>query len=167
MKNTQDKIEVKVYKISDEFLNTLITECNKELLNSKPHLFQYPVELKKPMCDWANYCGEINRLNNSLLEQLNNHANLYAIHIKEKDSVWKVAYIGQRKSNSMRSRIIEHLVKKNAATGSKLNEVKAIVASGGEIGITFTKVEPEALRLFVEETLIQKNGQMLIWNIQK
>ena len=45
-----------------------------------------------------------------------------------------------------------------------LEAVKTAVAAGQEIGVSFIKVEPESLRLFVEETIIAKHKTELPWN---
>jgi hypothetical protein len=45
-----------------------------------------------------------------------------------------------------------------------LEAVKTLVTSGQEIGVSFIKVEPESLRLFVEETIIAKHKNELPWN---
>jgi len=45
-----------------------------------------------------------------------------------------------------------------------LEKVKTAVSNGDEIGISFIKVEPEPLRLFVEETIIAKHREELPWN---
>ena len=75
-------------------------------------------------------------------------------------------YVGERKADGLRSRITEHLIKKDHKTGSKLAEIQAAVANGLEIGLSFIRVEPQSLRLFVEETIIVNNKSKLPWNSQ-
>lgn len=157
----------KVHTIDKKHLEQLVTSCQAELLVSEPILFHYPDTLVGKDVDWDNYTNRIKLLNADLLRRLKHNANIYAIHVKEKNSSWQVVYIGQRKSKNIRERMIQHLVKKNKSTGSKLLEVKDIILNGGQIGVSFTKVEPESLRLYVEETMIQQNSQALIWNKHK
>jgi hypothetical protein len=72
--------------------------------------------------------------------------------------------VGERKSNGLRQRLTEHLIKKNAKTGSKLPEIQQSVSDGKRIAVSFIKVAPEALRLYVEETIIAKHKDALPWN---
>ena len=73
-------------------------------------------------------------------------------------------YVGQRKSPSLKERIVQHLVKKNERTGSMLEAVKTAVSDGREAAISYVLVEPESLRLFVEEAIIASNKAHLPWN---
>jgi hypothetical protein len=77
---------------------------------------------------------------------------------------WELVYVGERKSEGKRDRITQHLIDKDERTGSKLNEVKNTVRSGGHIGVSFLLVKPESLRLYVEEYIIG-NTKKLIWNV--
>jgi hypothetical protein len=56
------------------------------------------------------------------------------------------------------------MITKDHRTGSMLKAVKTAVAAGQEIGVSFIKVEPQSLRLFVEETIIVKHKNELPWN---
>lgn len=164
----QKQKEVYVFKIDEEILNELINNCENQLLNVVPKEFKYPKIEDKNIQDFNSYSPKILKENKELLDKLNNQANVYAIHIKEtENSNWKVVYIGQRKSKNLRSRIVQHLVKKSSSTGSKLNEIINIVKEGGNIGISFILVKPEPLRMYVEETLIQRHSENLNWNIHK
>ncbi|WP_157598142.1 MULTISPECIES: hypothetical protein [unclassified Rhizobacter] len=64
----------------------------------------------------------------------------------------------------MRDRLTQHLITKHDQTGSMLEAVKTAVAAGEKIGISFIKVHPESLRLFVEETIIATRKDRLPWN---
>ncbi len=58
----------------------------------------------------------------------------------------------------------QHLIAKDHRTGSMLEAVKTAVAAQQKIGVSFIKVQPESLRLFVEETIIAKHKDELPWN---
>jgi hypothetical protein len=77
---------------------------------------------------------------------------------------WSTVYVGERKSSGLRERITQHLITKDHRTGSMLKAVKTAVAAGQKIGVSFIMVEPESLRLFVEETIIAKHKNKLPWN---
>jgi hypothetical protein len=73
-------------------------------------------------------------------------------------------YVGESKSISLRDRITAHVIDKETRTGSTLSFVKDAVSARQQIGISFIKVQPESLRLFVEEKIISKNKEKLPWN---
>ena len=106
--------------------------------------------------------------NTTLLSKLRHQGNVYALFVRERkeQSKWKVMYVGECKADGLRSRITAHLIKKDHRTGSKLAEIQDSVASGLEIGLSFIRVEPQSLRLFVEETIIANNKSELPWNSQ-
>lgn len=92
--------------------------------------------------------------------------NLYAIYIRKKDSSqWVLKYIGQRKSKGIKQRLREHLIKKHAKTGSKLELVKKELEAGSDIGIKLAIIIPEELRLYYENKLIVALNP--IWNIHR
>lgn len=64
----------------------------------------------------------------------------------------------------LRERITQHLIAKDSRTGSMLEVAKKAVADGYDIGLSFIKVQPESLRLFVEEAIIAKHKNKLPWN---
>ena len=74
-------------------------------------------------------------------------------------------YVGQTKSQYLRQRIRQHLVKKSQKTGSQLPQVQDAVADGRNIGISYVLIEPESLRLYVEDSIIatRADGE-LPWN---
>ena len=45
-----------------------------------------------------------------------------------------------------------------------LEAIKTAVSAGEKIGISLIKVQPESLRLFVEETIIAMHKKDLSWN---
>ena len=136
--------------------------CESALFESFKHVIAYP-----PSANLANWpVADIQSKNEALLSTLRNAGNVYAIFVADapKNSPWIVHYIGERKSNGLRQRLTEHLIKKNANTGSKLPEIQQSVSDGKRIAASFIKVAPEALRLYVEETIIAKHKNVLPWN---
>jgi hypothetical protein len=143
-------------------LAILAQSCEDSLLRGTKHEVHYP-QNGGPN-NWP--VDEIKAKNKCLLDQMRNAGNIYAIFEagKEADSQWMVRYVGERKSDGLRQRLTEHLIKKDARTGSKLGEVKNSVSEGKRIAVAFIKVEPEALRLYVEESIIARHKQALPWN---
>lgn len=105
-----------------------------------------------------------------LSEILEHGANIYALWTRKtsKES-WRLMYVGQRKSDAIYSRIIQHLFTKSKKTGSKLEQVKSATARGEQIGLTTVHVLPDELRTSVEERLIGifKDEGLCEWNIHK
>jgi hypothetical protein len=140
----------------DEFAN----ECASALIVDSPIQFFYPDD-----CNFTNWpIEEIKQLNDETLKSLRRAGNVYALYLRRAGESWSVVYVGQRKSAGLRERITQHLVNKNVRTGSMLKAVKTAISDGREMGISFILVEPESLRLYVEETIISKNKTQLPWN---
>lgn len=142
-------------------LTEFASDCASALLAGVQHEFKYPAS-----CSLTNWPSpEIKSTNETFLKSLRGRGNVYAIYVRgPKQREWVPVYVGQRKSASLRERISHHLIKKNEATGSMLAAVQTAVAAGEEIGLSFIKVEPESLRLFVEESIIASNKIQLHWN---
>ena len=71
---------------------------------------------------------------------------------------------GQSKSDGLRNRCYQHLVKKHRKTGSKLNDVRKSVSEGRKVAVAYVMVRPESLRHFVEDTIIAAESAQLTWN---
>lgn len=144
-----------------EGLAEFASQCSAALLADVQHQFEYP-----PECSLTHWpVTEIKSVNATLLKSLRGRGNVYALYVRGKNEKhWVPVYVGQRKSVSLRERISHHLISKNERTGSMLAAVKTAVAAGEEIGFSLIKVQPESLRLFVEETIIASNKSRLPWN---
>lgn len=134
MLGVKDLSEIAVHKIHVKDLNKLTVDCQNTLVLHVPYQFQYPNILLSNSMYWTNHNDDILDMNKRLLDCLNHKENIYALHIKYNNSNWQIVYIGQRKSKNIRSRIIQHLIKKHKSTGSKLLEVKDVISNGREIG---------------------------------
>ncbi|HEX8962149.1 MAG TPA: hypothetical protein VF801_04015, partial [Rhodocyclaceae bacterium] len=137
-------------------------ECASALLSEPQYNFSFPVG-----CSLQNWpIAEIKAANEDFLKSLRGRANVYALFVRRSSAAqWLPVYVGERKSAGLRDRLTQHLITKHEQTGSMLEAVKTAVAAGEEIGISFIKVHPESLRLFVEETIIAKHKEKLSWNI--
>lgn len=136
--------------------------CAQALFAEVPHQFIFPVG-----CNLQHWpVGEIKTSNETFLKTLRHRANVYALSVRPsgENQNWSPVYVGERKSAGLRDRITQHLITKDHRTGSMLEAVKTAVAAGQEVGVSFIKVEPESLRLFVEETIIAKHKNVLPWN---
>jgi hypothetical protein len=94
--------------------------------------------------------------------------NVYALWSrKTAQSEWTLMYIGERHSAAGLRRLREHLFKVGKGTASKLEEVRTIVRDGAQMGVTVILIEPESLRLAIEEELLLLNSRyvgQLPWN---
>lgn len=143
-----------------EGLDQFANECASTLIVDSPIPFLYPVN-----CNFTSWpINEIKKLNDEILKSLRGAGNVYALYTRLPNENWSVVYVGQRKSAGLRERITQHLVNKNVRTGSMLEKVKTAISDGREMAISFIHVQPESLRLYVEETIISKNKAQLLWN---
>lgn len=94
--------------------------------------------------------------------------NVYALWSRRTaQSEWTLMYIGERHSAAGLRRLREHLFKVGKGTASKLDEVRTIVRGGAQMGVTAILVQPESLRLAIEEELLLQNSRyvgQLPWN---
>ena len=102
--------------------------------------------------------------NKNALDKLSGKANVYAIFTAPKDSgAYTIRYIGKTKKNLARERVTNHLIKKNEKTGAKLTEIVAHIQAGGKVRISWAGIEPESLRNYIEEELINRHKEA-DWN---
>lgn len=136
-------------------LSDLLQRCKVALLDAEPTTVTYSDldDLRK------------NQLPDSLGTS---PINLYAIWCRQKCSAaWTLQYIGQRSSNYGWARVRQHLFHTPAGTQSKLELVREALISDQEIGITGILVEPDSLRLSLEDELIRQATRQvgtLPWN---
>jgi hypothetical protein len=142
-------------------LTEFADECAKSLFSKVHYEFTFP-----PGCSLQNWpVSEIKVANDTFLKSLRGRANVYALFVRRSGSErWLPVYVGERKSAGLRERLTQHLINKHHQTGSMLEAVKTAVAAGDEIGISLIKVQPESLRLFVEESIIAAHKDKLPWN---
>lgn len=143
-------------------LDKFAEKCAKALLCQAPHKFIFPEGCT--LQHWP--VEEIKAANEEFLKSLRRGANLYSLFVRPAGAcgAWSTKYIGQRKSAGLRERITQHLINKHPRTGSMLEKVKTAVAAGQEVGVSLITVQPESLRLFVEETIIKNHRNELPWN---
>lgn len=142
-------------------LEFFLQECEEKLLdNLNKKLVNYPDDAVVP---WNSEI--IKTANEQLLKSISESANVYAIFIAEKDSdEYSIAYIGQTNSKDARTRLANHLIKKHKKTGAKLSKVIDHIQSDGNIKISWISIDPMSLRHYIEEELIDKYKEILIWN---
>ncbi len=136
--------------------------CANDLFAKVQYQFKYPAG--SSLQRWS--VQDIKAENEQFLRSLRNTANVYVIFVKQpvQGSPWVKVYVGERKSSGLRDRITQHLIDKHEKTGSMLEAVKTVVSSGAQIGLSIIKVQPESLRLYVEEAIIAKHKRELPWN---
>lgn len=107
---------------------------------------------------------QIDAENQSLLNSVSNAANVYAIFTAPKDSnEFTLQYIGKTTKKLARQRIRNHLITKNEKTGAKLWKIISHVQAGGAVKLSWVTVEPESLRNYIEEELINRHKEAN-WN---
>ncbi len=116
-----------------------------------------------------DYADRVTLEKNQLPQSLGKTSiNVYALwkRLESKDE-WELMYIGQRSHKFGWQRVEQHLFSTPRGTQSKLREVRAAVEAGALIGVTAILVEPDSMRLSVEEELIKGNSSSdghLLWN---
>ena len=134
-----------------EGLDKYVKACKETICCMKTR-FKYP--RMDAQC-WNE--EHLSKMFNSKFECIKDYGNVYAILLRCHEGCrWKVVYIGTRKKSEIGKRVKEHLVKKSDSTSSKLECVKSSVWKGIDIAISYILVEPENLRLFVEQELIEQ-----------
>jgi len=143
-------------------LEELVEACANDLFSQVQYEFIFPTGCS--LHSWP--VSEIRAANDVLLRSLRNRGNVYALFVRAPGEVasWTKMYVGERKSSGLRDRITQHLIDKHEKTGSMLEAVKTAVSNGSAIGLSFVKVQPESLRLYVEEAIIAKHKAELPWN---
>ena len=102
--------------------------------------------------------------NEGVLSRFSGSASVYAIFTASAgSSESNLRYIGKTTRHLARGRIRNHLITKNEKTGAKLEEIRRHVISGGSVEISWITIEPESLRGYVEEELIQRHREA-DWN---
>lgn len=94
--------------------------------------------------------------------------NLYALWVRSGPAEsWQCMYIGQRQQKKGWSRVREHLFHTPKGTQSKLVQLAEQLRKGCQIGVTGVLIEPDSVRLAIEEELIYRNtssDSALPWN---
>ena len=141
----------------EEFLN----KCEDALLKEENQ--QSIIYPKKIIEEWK--ADKLKEENDRLLKEISGSACVYIIFIKKKNKKkYELIYIGQTNPEYARTRITNHLIKKNKNTGSKLEKVKSHIREKGEIKISWIEINPISLRHYIEEELIKRHKTDLTWN---
>jgi hypothetical protein len=143
-----------------ESLEKYLGNVEKALLQEEARsLVNYPKDSISP---WN--AEQLDVANQNILDAVSGVANVYAIFTaKDDSSAFSLRYIGKTTRKLARQRIRNHLIKKNENTGAKLNNIVAHVQRGGLVKISWIKIEPESLRNYIEEELINRHGEA-DWN---
>lgn len=136
-------------------ITDLLKKCQVALIDSTPEAIPYQ--------------DKVLLENNQLPPSLGSAPlNIYALWARTTEaSKWTLMYIGQRSTKNGWNRVKQHLFSTPKGTQSKLAQVRAVVEAGAEIGVTSLLVEPDSIRLAIEEELIGLNSKSpadLPWN---
>ncbi|HCN46790.1 MAG TPA: hypothetical protein DIT18_14965 [Pseudomonas sp.] len=122
-------------------------------------LVSYP---KQSVLPWDH--DALIKENAMLLNELGGSANIYAIYTSQtQDSDFTLRYIGKTTRSLARQRIKNHLFNKHEKTGSKLQQIISHVSAGGYVKVSWVRIEPESLRNYLEEELINRH-RCADWN---
>ncbi len=102
--------------------------------------------------------------NQALLDSVAGGANVYAIFTAQRGTAdFSLRYIGKTTRKLARQRIRNHLITKNERTSAKLWKIISHVQSGGSVKLAWVTIEPESLRNYIEEELINRHKEA-DWN---
>lgn len=104
------------------------------------------------------------KLNQKFLNDIKNKSVVYCIWGGISLNSLSPFYIGHAKETISKYRMIAHFSRKNKATGSQLEKIKKAIAENLILGATFIQIEPAYMRTSIEEWLIGKHYDKLIWN---
>ncbi len=126
-----------------------------ELFSNEPHQINFLPDITR-----QNWSEHVRSANQGFLDTLTGRANVYAFFVRNKgtQASWQVKYVGESKRLDLKTRLTAHLIFKSQKTGAKFADVqKAVLEDGQEIAVALIMVNPESLRLAVEEEIIQKH----------
>ena len=137
-------------------ISDLVAQAQRKLLEAKPHVVEYRDAQKMEEGIFPAALKGV-------------PMNLYALWARSApDEAWKLKYIGEQNVYAGQARLRQHLFWKPTSTQTKQEYVRSILAAGGQIGITAILVEPDTMRLAIEEELIIRNIKTetcLPWNL--
>jgi len=146
--------------LSIEGFDSLVANANTALLGRAPVTIAY-----NGTTDLSTSASSNDAV---IAREIHGGANLYALWSRDTGSdPWSVMYIGQRSQQYVVERIKQHLFKTPNGTQSKLEQVRKLVQSGKQIGLTAVLITPDPVRLSVEDQLIFRNANSvtdLPWN---
>jgi hypothetical protein len=163
---------VDIFEIGDETaLPDLYVQCVESLRDpTRIVKFIYPEELRALGATdvaWSSQARRIRELNEeSLLRKLEGRVNCYAIHTRKLDEEWRLRYIGQIDCKRAQSGIARNLIPSESQVNAVFARCRDAVRDGCEIGLRLIKVQPDTLRFFIQEKLLNelRDGQVLDWN---
>lgn len=146
--------------LSIDGFDSLVAAANTALLDRAPAIIIYT--------NTTDLSANASNNEGLIKQEVGIGANIYAVWSRDNGSEpWRVMYIGQRTQQFVVERIKQHLFKTPNGTKSKLEQVKVLVQSGKQIGLTTVLVTPDPVRLSVEDQLIFHNTSSesdLPWN---
>ena len=147
-----------------EQLWTFADGVRHALLSTARAEIAFPESCRPPRWPGRTITG----INSAVLDSLDGDGNIYAFFTREADRAdWFPVYVGQRTAHRLRERIRQHLVGYKG-TGTKTSKIRKAVSDGKKIGISWIKVEPDSLRLTVEDMIIasmrEEDDRALPWN---
>jgi len=165
-------LSVEVFEIGNAVaLPELYARCIHSLRDTaRIAIFKYPGELKTLEStddDWLLKSQLIRTLNDeSVLAKIGKFVNCYAIHTQDSPEEWRLRYIGQTDPKRATVNIARLLIPGAGQGNSVTTLCKNAVRNGAEIGLRLIRVEPDTLRLFIQEKAVNelRVGNTLDWN---
>lgn len=139
-------------------------EFNREQIEEIFHSAESSLFSESSIC-WLTYDNPFNCLNTSeVISLVQNAPIVYCIWISD-GLLPKTVYVGHSSASLSRQRLINHFIRKDPRTGSQLERVKQAFSNAMLIGVSFLKIEPDYMRKPLEEWLISRNSERLVWNV--
>ena len=108
---------------------------------------------------------DFDKNNKKFLDDINKKSVVYCIWVGTSIDDLRPFYVGHVFETISKQRMIAHFSRKNKATGSKLEKIKIAIEDNLCLGATFIQINPAYMRTSIEEWLIGKYADKLIWNI--
>ena len=108
---------------------------------------------------------DFDKNNKKFLDDISKKSVVYFIWVGISINELSPFYVGHAFETISKQRMIAHFSRKNKATGSKLENIKKAIEDNCFLGVTFVQIDPGYMRTSIEEWLIVKYADKLIWNI--
>lgn len=113
---------------------------------------------------WLNYNPSFTCSNKAeIINYVRNIPIVYCIWVLDASGP-KPMYVGHSSSKYAKQRLTNHFIKKDPRTGSQLESIRQAVINGNKIGISYIDIRPDYMRKPVEDWIISKYREQLVWN---
>lgn len=111
-----------------------------------------------------NGCTTFDGLNQEFLGEISQKSVVYCIWTDNKKKNLQPRYIGHVAGRYSRERMRNHLAKKHQKTGAQLKNTMTALANKEVVAVSYLVTEPHYMRKALEDWLIAKHCDRLMWN---